>query len=343
MPLIVQRNLYFNRQSCNLDYGTDTEFSCCWNQWSLRRIRNLSPVSPDSTAIDLLNQRLGNLPPTSPLRQEIVAIISPAYSSQREAAKRLNVSQSLVGRATSLDIEDNVMNSIKQKPGIKHYHQQTTVQLAVAHNIMDNRYPMNSAHKRKSEKTRKKLFAEYQKYLPTGARALNKSYFYQLLNEMKIAKVKTIQQCSYCSDLSTRLNSLSPQRLAECFIHQHIKERQEAAFFKDREELQDGRLGMRIFEKSFEGGIIVVDYSVMKPSSSRHEDLIIHCYSNSDRTDRSVALHTIGSTTQKTELLFEGIFKYYFHPLSWLPRNSIVFEKRWERVEIGFDLLRRWI
>jgi hypothetical protein len=40
-----------------------------------------------------------------------------------------------------------------------------------------------------------------------------------------MTKVNTIQQCSYCFDL-THVNDLSAERLAVCFVHKFYMERQ---------------------------------------------------------------------------------------------------------------------
>jgi hypothetical protein len=66
---------------------------------------------------------------------------------------------------------------------------------------------------------------------------------------------------------------LSSSRLAQCFIHHYIKNQQAQAYWLDKQELLEGKFGMRIFGEIF-SGVLLVDFGVMKPSSSRHEDFV---------------------------------------------------------------------
>jgi len=80
----------------------------------------------------------------------------------------------------------------------------------------------------------------------------------------------------------------------------------------DKEELKNGTFGFRIFGKTYVGCILVVDFGVLKPSVSRHEDFIIHVYTRDSSYDiDSKAIHSIGETTEKHSLLFQGLENFF--------------------------------
>jgi hypothetical protein len=139
--------------------------------------------------------------------------------------------------------------------------------------IDDHLVPRDSSSKQKYHSTEKKLYSNYKKLLPETQAPLNKSYFYELINDMKLTKVNQIQQCSYCFDLQNP-STLSATRLAQCLIHQYIKVQQSQSYWLDKNELSNGQFGKRIFGQVQTGVLLVVDYGVMKPSSSRHEDFV---------------------------------------------------------------------
>lgn len=83
-----------------------------------------------------------------------------------------------------------------------------------------------------------------------------------------------------------------------------------------------GIFGKRIFGEIHKGSLLVVDYGVIKPSSSRHEDFVIHVYTESEFTTLdSKSIHTIGSTDQKKELLV-GMFIFLILSLILFIQNS---------------------
>ena len=142
---------------------------------------------------------------------------------------------------------------------------------------------------------------------------------------MKLTKVDTIQQCSYCFDLKN-VKDITPERLAKCFLHAHFRLQQGTAYLLDKKQLGEGYFsfslifdwfiflifvinlvgifGERIFGESYHGAMLVVDYGVIKPSGTREEDFVIHVYTESESsTLNSKAIHTIGKPDQKLELL----------------------------------------
>jgi len=249
----------------------------------------------DSIAVDLLSNSLKQLPRNSPFRKEVISVIRPAYGTNAIAAARLGMKENLIQRSSHVSLPETNLMSIKKQPNIHHYHPTVTVQLSLAKNALDDFVPFNSAHRRKFSCSLKSLYSrvvsQSKNLLPT-VQPLSKKYFYKLVHEMKLSHQKTIQQCSYCNDLKEK-STLSSSRLAICLVHDYVREIQEEAYFFDKYQVQEGVFGKRIYGEVFSGSLLVTDYAVMKPSSSRHEDLIIHEYYR----DESGILSSRGSSS----------------------------------------------
>jgi hypothetical protein len=159
---------------------------------------------------------------------------------------------------------------------------------------------MDSSHDRKYCCDVAFLYDQYVKSLPTLVLPLNKTYFYDLFNEMKqhdqLKHVKTIQQCHYCDDYE-HIDSISSERMTAALVHKQVLNYQKEARRLDMLELKEGKFGCRYFGKSFYGVLVSVDFCQLKPSSSRHTDFLCHEYRmDSDLHFLSTANHFIGNS-----------------------------------------------
>ena len=140
--------------------------------------------------------------------------------------------------------EKSMARNILKNPNTKsQFCQQVNIQISHAKQYLNDEVPMSSAFKRKFSSSKKHLYDQYvafqKKRLPL-ARPLNETYFYQLMHEMKLIKVDTIQQCSYCFDLKKNMNDITLDRLATCFLHEHIRRQQSTAYLLDKQQLNEG-------------------------------------------------------------------------------------------------------
>lgn len=106
-----------------------------------------------------------------------------------------------------------------------------------------------------------------------------------------------------------------------------------------------GKFGERIFGEAYQGALLVIDYGVLKPSSTREEDLVIHVYTESAYTKLdSHAFHTIGGTDQKKEL-FVGMNSHFYQLVILITSLSFKFFYLYNRgfEEIFETALRLWI
>lgn len=213
-------------------------------------------------------------------------------------------SKALISRASHVPPEKSMMRNILKNPLTEPQDpQQVTVQVSIAKQFIDDEVPMDSRHHRKFSSTKLKLYEKFksfqEKRLP-HARPLNATYFFQLMDEMKLTQVDTIQQCSYCSDLQHHQTDITPERLAKCFLHDHFRRYQITSYLLDKKQLNEGIFGFRIFGESYFGALLVIDYGVIKPSCSRHEDLVIHVYTESRHGTRvTFSYSSISSITRK--------------------------------------------
>lgn len=213
-----------------------------------------APLSTDSKALNLLVDEFSldnskDALHNSTMRKEFVSKILPAFNSQQEAHARLNeakskqYSKALISRASHVPLEKSMIRNILKNPFNEPQScQQVSVQASIAKQFIDDEVPVDSAHHRKFSSTKKQLydkFVAFQKNRLPLATPLNATYFYQLLNEMNLTKVRTIQQCSYCFDLK-RINDITPERLAKCFLHDHFRRYQLAAYLLDKKQLNEG-------------------------------------------------------------------------------------------------------
>ena len=191
----------------------------------------------DTHAVDLLSSRMKEIPHNSSLRKELVSTVLPAYETGKEAASRLNCSESLVSRAKHFQHEP--MMQISQSPAKQPPIQQNvTLDTALAMNSIDEFVPMNSAHRRKFTGTIAHLYSKVKKKtkkLMPNSQPINKKYFYRLVHEMSCRHIDTEQQCHYCYDYDTNKEQLNPHRLAQCKIHRFLMKTQQRAYFLDKE------------------------------------------------------------------------------------------------------------
>lgn len=216
---------------------------------------DLKPKTPDSKAIDLianefsLDKTIANHQHNSSFRKEFITLIQPAYNSQHDLQVRLNgpqqkqYSKSLLSRASKVHPQKAMMRNVLKNPTNESQNcQQVSVQASLAKQFLDDEIPMDSAHHRKFSSTKKQLFDKFKSFqmnrLP-NSKVLNRTYFFQLLDEMKLTQVDTIQQCIYCMDLKDQ-TKLSPERLAKCFLHDHFKRYQTTAYLLDKKQLNEG-------------------------------------------------------------------------------------------------------
>jgi len=110
----------------------------------------------------------------------------------------------------------------------------------------------------------------------------------------------------YCTKLLYfQVDTISSARFAECLLHDQIRVFQRDAYLQDKQELLEGKFGNRIFGKTYTGCMLLIDFTQLSPSSSRHKDFIAHEYSrNQHGTLDSHAVHQIGEPDQKEKMPF---------------------------------------
>jgi hypothetical protein len=91
---------------------------------------------------------LHELPPNNPFRKSLISVIAPSYRSQRELAKDIRFSHSLVSRAVNMNESECLLRTTKNTPNTKRPHKATTDNLKLAHDIIQDLIPLNSAHVR---------------------------------------------------------------------------------------------------------------------------------------------------------------------------------------------------
>jgi hypothetical protein len=230
---------------------------------------NLPRKTPEGRAFDLMAEQfsLSNTQKTlhnSSLRKEFVAACLPAFDSPKQALDRLNeshageYSRSLLSRASKVVPEKSITRAVLKSPVISPQScQQVSIQAAHAKQFLDDVVPPDSYGRRKFASTKEHLFKDFlahQKKCLPYSRPLNRTYFFELCDEMHLSQVKTIQQCSYCFDLK-RPNELSPERLATCFLHDHYRRHQLTAYLLDKKQLSEGILIFNI--------IIIIYYIIL--------------------------------------------------------------------------------
>jgi hypothetical protein len=147
---------------------------------------------PSNNAADLaFNLQAKNLNatkttlPNSSIRQEFVQTVLPAFPTQAALRQRLKqggtrpgcddlllsflgcaVSNSLVSRASKINPESMLINTVQRNPNANmNQQQQVTMQLSTAKKVIEESLvPMNSAHKRKFSSTIKALYSEYDSF-----------------------------------------------------------------------------------------------------------------------------------------------------------------------------------
>jgi hypothetical protein len=255
----------------------------------------------DSEAINLLADSMNKQSPQ--IRNALIKEIRPAFKSQKALSKRLNLNVSKIQRAcaASNTVLSQTLN-LKNEP--KHpYHKEVTMQLGVAKGIIEQVVPMNSAHIQKYATTDEDLYKKYKEFLPPNTTPLGEDAFYELVKEMKLKKVDTIQQCKYCFDLTKA--EITAERLSKCLLHVQILELQKRAYFLDKEELANGTFGKRIFGQNYTGCMLLIDFTQLDPSTSRHRDFIGHEYTHYDTIKLwSHAYHLIGEPEEREKMSF---------------------------------------
>jgi hypothetical protein len=211
--------------------------------------------SSDSKAIDLIAKEYSfqetnsNHLHNSTSRKDMVSLLLPAFKTQKELHYRCNennekgFSKSLISRSSHVEPESRMTRNVLKSPFIASQEcQQVSLQASIAKKFIDDEVPMDSAHHRKFFCTKKNLYKNYQKFHRTYnplTKPLNRTYFNQLLDESKLTQVDTMQQCQYCFDLKNT-DTITPDRLAKCFLHNHFRLRQRTAYLLDKKQLNEG-------------------------------------------------------------------------------------------------------
>jgi hypothetical protein len=80
---------------------------------------------------------------------------------------------------------------------------------------------------------------------------------------------------------------------------------QQRAYLSDKEELKQNQLGTRVFGRAYKAAMIITDFTLLSPSSSRHQDMIFHVYlSDNVGQLKSSVTHYVGEDNQKNNAGF---------------------------------------
>jgi hypothetical protein len=100
--------------------------------------------------------------------------------------------------------------------------------------------------------------------------------------------------------------NLDEKRLLKCLLHQYILDHQKKAYLSDKDELKKKKLGARLLGQSYaNAALVVTDYTLLSPSTSRHQDMIFHVYQADNFGGlKSSVHHFVGEHDQKNNASF---------------------------------------